>query len=236
MKSNLDPDPTTSGLVHLTRLQSIQKNTVPDEHLLQIPSTSGSISGPSGTNSNVPPAAGNAATLLAVISESASNTSARLSVSARSTSTGRPSLRTSTSISSDAKRTNHRPRSRSRSPTPRAAPQRIQCFHSFGRTNSAQVAEQIEEEPTKQPFTPKGLRREFRANNSEVLFHKYKIRIQQNFFMVLLLMNIWFNGIALGLYYGYDQVTRCLTNSHISLFHSFLLFTLSLIMYTLELL
>lgn len=52
----------------------------------------------------------------------------------------------------------------------------------------------------------KHLKNEFKANNFEKLFDKYKIRIQHNFFVLLLMLNIGFNIIALTLYYYYDRV------------------------------
>ena len=53
----------------------------------------------------------------------------------------------------------------------------------------------------------KHLKNEFKANNFEKLFDKYQIRIQHNFYILLLLLNIGFNLIALALYFKYDSVS-----------------------------
>lgn len=49
------------------------------------------------------------------------------------------------------------------------------------------------------------LRNEFEAKDAEKLFDKYQVRLQHNFFMVLIMLNIFFNCVAIGVYY-YDQV------------------------------
>ncbi|XP_015790697.1 adenylate cyclase type 2 [Tetranychus urticae] len=50
------------------------------------------------------------------------------------------------------------------------------------------------------------LKSEFTGKDSEKLFHKYQARLQHNFFMVLLLLNISFNLIAIAIYLWDKQV------------------------------
>lgn len=53
----------------------------------------------------------------------------------------------------------------------------------------------------------KHLRNEFEAKDAEMLFKKYQIRLQHNFFMVVLMLNIFFNTVAIFAYF-YGQVSH----------------------------
>jgi len=52
----------------------------------------------------------------------------------------------------------------------------------------------------------KHLQNEFRAKDAETLFTKYQVRLQHNFFIVLLMLNICFNLAAIIIYFQ-DEVS-----------------------------
>jgi hypothetical protein len=51
----------------------------------------------------------------------------------------------------------------------------------------------------------KSLKKEFKAKDVGKMFNKYQARLQHTFFMVLLLLNIFFNVIAIIVYF-FDKV------------------------------
>ena len=81
---------------------------------------------------------------------------------------------------------------------------RLQSFSVIDKQDLYRQTTSSGAEPNAWSF--KHLKSEFKANNFERLFEKYQSRIQHNFFVLLLLLNIAFNLIAITLYLHYDQV------------------------------
>jgi hypothetical protein len=57
----------------------------------------------------------------------------------------------------------------------------------------------------KERWSWKSLKKEFKAKDVGKMFNKYQARLQHTFFMVLLLLNIFFNVIAIIVYF-FDKV------------------------------
>ena len=55
----------------------------------------------------------------------------------------------------------------------------------------------------------RSLKEEFRVKDSEMLFRKYQTRLHHKFFLFLLILNVFFNIIALFIYF-FDKVSFCL--------------------------
>ena len=83
---------------------------------------------------------------------------------------------------------------------------RLQSFSTIEKQDLYRQTASSGAEPKAWSF--KHLKSEFKANNFERLFEKYQSRIQHNFFVLLLLLNIAFNLIAVTLYLYYDRVIR----------------------------
>lgn len=206
MSTELDPE-TAPGLVGLTRLQSIAKpkdDWCCDEHQ---PNRTNSISLTNQSSYN---------------NQSSQNNNQSNDTESLHSSTCRHSNSNKSNHQSDHSIINHLVHGeqhaahqseitvepersyRSKSFANHSHRTRLQSFSVIDKQDLYRQTTSDGAEPNAWSF--KHLKSEFKANNFESLFEKYQSRIQHNFFVLLLLLNIAFNLIALTIYELFDRV------------------------------
>lgn len=209
MSAELDPE-AAPGLVGLTRLQSIAKpkedDWCCDEHSNRTNSISQSISLTNQSSYN---------------NQSSHNNNQSNDTTSVNSSTCRHSNSNQSNHQSNHTIINHLVHSECSANEVACEPERSyrsKSFANHSHRNRLQSFTVIDKQDLYRQTTSaepntwsyKHLKSEFKANNSERLFEKYQSRIQHNFYVLLLLLNIAFNLIALSLYEYYDRVIRIL--------------------------
>lgn len=206
MSAELDPE-TTPGLVGLTRLQSIAKpkeDWCCDEHSNhRNPSISLTNQSSHTNNASNDSASIHSSTYHHSSSNQSNNQANHTIINHLSAHNERPAHHHhhSNDISTEPDRSY-----RSKSFANPQHRTRLQSFTVIDKEDLYRQTTNNGAEPSTWSF--KHLKSEFKANNFEQLFEKYQSRIQHNFYVLLLLLNIAFNLIALILYQYYDRVIR----------------------------